>query len=203
MSFFKRLTLGRALVLGCALASLYYMFLFDSGSSLKEQLQATKNEITSLQTQLEADQAKLDRAAKFKVIAMQVGTTINKLLSVIPENFGASDLMRIVSNETKVAGSSLNNITPFAPENSGVSKEFEELAVSVNVTGSFLQHMVFLSNLTKVSQILVIRKLDLTTDREGDETPVVAMSAEIVAFRYRNLPPEPKPKPAAQPGEGE
>ena len=74
------------------------------------------------------------------------------------------------------------SISPVAPE-------FEELILTIELQGSFLQHMVFLSNLTKINQILIIRKFNMTHSRDGkgDESPVVAMNAEIAAFRYRGI----------------
>ncbi len=98
-----------------------------------------------------------------------------------------SDLMKIVSNESKVAGSSLVKIEPKSTAVSQFAPEFEELLLTIEMQGSFLQHMVFLSNLTKSNQILIIRKFDLihARDGKGDESPTVTLNAEIAAFRYR------------------
>jgi Tfp pilus assembly protein PilO len=108
-----------------------------------------------------------------------------------------ADLMRIVSNEAKSAGSSLATIQPKTTEVSAVAPEFEELTVELELQGSFLQHMVFLANLTKVQQILIVRKFEFSHLREGkgDEAPQVKLVAEIVAYRYRG-------KAAAKPAEG-
>lgn len=200
LEMLNRMTMPRAIILGTVLAALYYFLLLDGGVSQRSNIATEQQQITDLQKQIQENQAKLDRAAVYKKTAAEIGTTISRLLGIIPEKFGISDLMKIVSNEAKVAGSSLANITPGTPEISKVAKEFEELNVRLDMNGSFLQHMVFLSNLTKIQQILIVRKFDLTMTKEakGEEAPSVHMVAEIVAYRYRGI--ETAPTDAGKPG---
>ena len=148
--------MGRAILIGLILLAVYYFLVFDSGTVQKGVIAASQGQIADLQKQIHDNQGKLDRAAIYKKTAAEIGTTIGKLLAVIPEHFGIPDLEKIVSNEAKVAGSSLLNITAKTPEISKVAKEFEELSVSVDMNGTFLQHMTFLSNLTNINQILII-----------------------------------------------
>lgn len=194
----NRLTMAQALIFSMALAAIYYFLVFDNGATQKALIAQTNSHLQELQTQLDADQTKIDRAAVFKKTASETGSTINKLLATIPEKFSMPDLMRIVSNEAKVAGSSMSSVAPNGSEISTVAKEFEELSVSIDLTGTFLQHMIFLSNLTKINQILIVRKLDFTVSREGrsDEPALTTMKADIVAFRYRG------PSKPAAPGDG-
>lgn len=183
----QRLTVARSLMLGFVLASFYYFMVFDPGMVQQQQIANNNNKIQELRRKIDDNQKKLDRAAVYKKTASEIGSTINKLLSLVPEKFSMPELMRIVSNEAKVAGLSLSQVNPANTKISPVAPEFEELTVTVDVSGSFLQHMVFLSNLTKIQQILISKKIDFahTRDGRGDEPPVVAMKVEIVAFRYR------------------
>ncbi len=183
----NRITVVRAMILGFVFASFYYFMVFDSGLVQQGQIAANLQKMEDLKLQITENQKKLDRAAVYKKTASEIGSTINKLLSLVPEKFGMSDLMRIVSNEAKVAGLSLTGVSPTTTKVSGVAQEFEELTVTVDMGGSFLQHMVFLSNLTKINQILITKKIEFThqKDGRGDEPPTVGMKAEIIAFRYR------------------
>lgn len=183
----RRITMARALMIGLILAAFYYFLVFDSGTAQLNAIHNAQSQIQSLQTQMQENQKKLDRAEVYKKSAAEVGGTIKKLVSLIPEQFGMSDLMRIVSNEAKVAGSSLATIAPVGTKISSVASEFEELTVTIELNGSFLQHMVFLSNLTKMQQILIIRKYSMEHMKDGraDEAPTVKLNAEIVAYRYR------------------
>jgi Tfp pilus assembly protein PilO len=182
-----RISLGRAVLIGFVICAFYYFLVYDSGTNQKASIAQAQQQVQELQNKLTDYQQKLDAAAVFKRTAAEVGSTINRLLTLIPEQFAMSDLMRIVSNEAKVAGSSLTKLEPKTTNVSSMAKEFEELTVAVELQGSFLQHMVFLSNLTKINQILVIRRYDFAHMHEGkaDESPTVKMEAEIVAYRYR------------------
>jgi len=185
--FLARISIGRAVIIGMVVAAFYYFLVYDDGMIQQAGVNEGRAKIQTLQGQLVEYQRKLDSAAVYKKTAAEVGSTISKLLSLIPEKFGMSDLMKIVSNEAKVAGSSLVRIDPQTTRISPVAAEFEELSLTIELQGSFLQHMVFLSNLTKINQILIIRKFNLTHTRDGkgDESPTVTLSADIVAFRYR------------------
>lgn len=198
----KRITVARAMILGMVLAAFYYFMMFDPGMAQQQQIANNTNRITELQQTIEDNQRKLDRAAVYKKTASEIGSTINKLLSLVPEKFSMTDLMRIVSNEAKVAGLSLSTVTPGQTKVSAMAPEFEELTVSVEVSGSFLQHMVFLSNLTKIPQILLTKKIEFThmKDGRGEEAPTVGMKLNILAYRYRGAPAAAKPGAPGTPG---
>lgn len=183
----NRISTSRAMIIGILVAAFYYFIVFDKGTSQQSMIEQNTAKIAGLQGTIKEAQAKLDRAMVYKKTATEIGSTITKLLTLIPEKFGMPDLMRIVSNEAKVAGSSLADIKPASTQVSPVAKEFEEISVTIELNGSFLQHMVFLSNLTKIPQILIIRKFDfgLIKEGRGEEPSSVKMNAEVVAFRYR------------------
>jgi Tfp pilus assembly protein PilO len=185
----QRMTMMRALMLGLILCAIYYVIMFDNGRNQEAAIAASQAQLTELQHQISDSQAKLDRAAVYKTSVAQLGTTIQKLLSVIPEKFSTPDLQKILSNEAKVAGSSLASITPGKTAEFAYAKEFEELNVSIDLSGSFMQHMVFLSNLTKIPQILIVRKFDLGVAQGGprmaEDAVNVHMTADIVAYRYK------------------
>lgn len=216
----QRMTMVRALMLGLILCAVYYLIMFDNGRNQEAAILASQTQITELQQQINNNQAKLDRAAVYKTSVAQLGTQIQKLLSVIPEKFSTPDLQKILSNEAKVAGSSLASITPGKTNEFAYAKEFEELNVSIDLSGSFMQHMVFLSNLTKINQILIVRKFDLAVAQGGakmaEDAVNVHMTADIVAYRYKGktvvaapaIPgagqnPNPNPAPAPPPTGGE
>lgn len=195
----NRITTGRAMIIGLILAAFYYFAFMDKGAAQHAAIEASRSRMGELQTQINDGQTKLDNAEVYKRTAAEVGTTIEKLLTLIPENFNMADLMRIVSNEAKSAGSSLATIEPKTTEVSAVAPEFEELTVSLELQGSFLQHMVFFANLTRVQQILIVRKFEFSHMRDGkaDEAPQVKLTAEVVAYRYRG-----KAAAAARPEDG-
>ena len=183
----SRLTLGRAMMLGLSIAVIYYFMLYDDGSSLRQSIDSSRARLGQIEKEMRINDEKLQRAAVFKKTAEEVGSTIGRLVTIVPEKFSMPDLMRLVSNESKVAGSSLSAIRPAGTMVWSVAKEFEEVALDIELVGSFLQHMVFLSNLTKLHQILIVRRYDMAAqgDMRSDEAAVVKMSAQSVADRAR------------------
>ncbi len=188
MDIIQRMTLARSVMIGLVIAAIYYFVMYDSGKNQKALIQSTKTQITDLESKVAEAQKKLDRAAVYKTTVAEVGGAIKKLLSVIPEKFGSADLMKMLSNEAKVAGSSLNSITPGKSSEVAFAKEFEEFSVTIDMNGSFLQHIVFLSNLTKINQILIVRSIGLSSEvaaAKSEDAVNVHMVAEIVAYRYK------------------
>jgi len=199
----RRLTTARALILGIGLAGIYYFLVFDKGEMQSNAIASANAKIQELQRKIAEDQKKVDRAMVYKRTAAEVGSTITRLLTLIPEKFSMPDLMRIVSNEAKIAGSSLLVVAPKGTLVSPIAREFEELTVELELQGTFLQHMIFLSNLTKINQILILRKINVSNmgQSKGDDVPTLKLNAEIVAYRYRGPIKDEKPvKPGAAVG---
>jgi Tfp pilus assembly protein PilO len=182
----KRMTHGRALLIGLVLAAFYYFFFMDDGLSKRSVIQQNQSRLAELEKSIKDSQAKLDRAAVYKATVAEVGGTIDKIVALIPDKFATSDLMRIVSNE-------VNALTPKNPEPWSRSPEFEEFSLRVEMTGSFAQHMIFLANLTKTKQVLIVNRYELShvKDGKGDEPALVKMAAEIVAYRHKGSAPKP------------
>lgn len=187
---FARLTMVRALILGIFLASLYYFFIFDAGTSQINAIAAAKADINIQKKHLEEVKQKLDRAHEYQRSAAEMGEALNKLLAYIPEGFRLQDFMKTVSEEAKAAGLNIIRVA----ENRNISQpqkrpDFEELAVSVELQGTFAQQMTFLSNLTKQKQIFVVQKFSMDKDQSSAnhndaELPIVSFKGEIHAYRY-------------------
>lgn len=183
----NRMTTGRAIIIGFLFAGIYYFLFFDKGYNLQSSSEALKQQQIQLSKQLKDAEGKIARALEYKKSGNELDGTLNRLLSTIPERFGIQDLMKIVSNEAKVAGSNLVSITPRGETGRpNPNPEFQELALQIDITGSFAQHMVFLSNLTKVNQILTVQKMDMKVvgNPAPGEPAMVKMLADIVAYRY-------------------
>lgn len=188
---FARLTMVRALILGAFIASLYYFFIFDAGTTQQSSIASMRADIVSQQKQLTEVSQKLDRAIEYQRSAAEIGEALNKLLAYIPENFRLQDFMKTVSEEAKVAGLNIIRVSENHNSNYNSAKrtDFEELAVSVELQGTFAQHMTFLSNLTKQKQIFILQKFTMDRDQNNGagnemEVPILSFKGEIHAYRY-------------------
>jgi len=70
---FARLTMMRALILGAFVASLYYFFIFDAGTSQQSAIAAAKADIVNQQKQLTQINQKLDRALEYQRSTAEMG----------------------------------------------------------------------------------------------------------------------------------
>ena len=182
----SQLSPGKALLFGFGIACIYYFIFFDSGSRIVENINKHKDDIQKVKTDLNIIKQKIERAQAFQKTSTELGQTLHSVLSYVPENTNYSDLMRIVSNEVKTSGARLVKMRG-VEEGSNTSIGFyQSVAVEVELQGSFVQHMLFLSNLTRVDQILTVERLAIESKGElmDSEAPWSTMRVTIKGYRY-------------------
>lgn len=188
--FFSQLTMLQAVIIGVVLALAYYFLLGDDGKSLEARIANARRDLATAQTELKATETKLEKAREYQRAAAEMGEELNRLLSYIPDDLRVQDLMKIVSEEAKIAGLNIIRVTPRegSANSKGEKKDFEETEVDADFTGNFAQHMTFMSNLTKQKLLFTLPKLNLNrenTQRGADvDTPSLSFRFNIKAYRY-------------------
>mgnify|MGYP001287359963 FL=1 len=109
-----RLTFIRAVVIGLLLAGIYYVIFYDSGSYQTAMIAQSQQEMIALKADLAKVQADLERSRSFEAASKDLGSSIQKMLDFIPENFGLGQLMKTVSEEARVSGLDLSSMQPAA-----------------------------------------------------------------------------------------
>ena len=187
------LTMGRALTIGFAIAGIYYFIFFDSGAAFEGAIANKKSETARIQAELNTLNEKINAGLQYQKTVNELGGTMDKLLALVPERFGREDLMKIVSNEAKMAGSNLVRVNFVGTPPAGSlgageveAPDFQKYQVDVELNGSFVQHMIFLSSITKINQILTVNKLTMDANSQyvPNEPVMIKMNASIVAYRY-------------------
>ena len=182
------LTPMRALMFGLGLTGIYYFFMFDGGSIISASIVKHTEDIGKIKLELASAKQKLERAQIFEKTSKQLGQTLHSVISYVPENTNHSDLMRIISNEVKTSGARLVKMRGIEEPIS--TTFYQTVSVEVELQGSFVQHMLFLSNLTRVDQILTVDKLMMESRGEmmDAESPWSTMRVVIKGYRY--IPPK-------------
>jgi len=187
---FARLTLVRALVMGLFLAGLYYVTMYDNGEAQRAMIQQSQSTIQRLQGELAQVEESLQRAKSFQSASLDLGNSIQKLLSFIPEDFRMGQLMKMISQEARIAGLDLKNMQPVVvvqgTNNFGKNlTEFEEIGVQLELRGTFTQILSFMSSLTEKKQIFLFEKIKIfkTLGVQGEEE-LVTLTAEVHAYSY-------------------
>lgn len=194
MNFAKalgNLSTGRALMLGFGLAAIYYFIAFDSGLLLSQSIAKHTEELQTIKNELGLAKQKIEKARIFEKTSAELGATLHSVLAYVPENNNQSDLMKIVSNEVKASGERL--IKMRGMDEASESTFYQTVSVEVELQGSFVQHMLFLSYLTRVDQILTVDRLLIESLGEfmDAESPLSTMRVTIRGYKYLNKKVEP------------
>lgn len=182
---FSRLTMGRALILGFMVTSLYYFMIFDDGSQVEAAIQSSAAQAANVDRELKDVQEKMNRARDYQQATSELGNSIQKLLSYIPAQFRIGQLMKMVSDEARISGLDIVRMTPKTVAEPNRVDDFTELGTSLELKGQFDQLLTFMSNLTKKRQIFIFEKLDIrSVHNTGDQGDLVEIRADIHAFSY-------------------
>lgn len=186
----KNLPFGTALIINLILSVVYYFSLYDNGSALENQIQATKTQLTASENELENLKKAVEDAERFKQTMATLGTEMERILLAIPSQLTSMELMKIISTEAKSVGVDIKNLAGQAGTASSAkdTKQFyEAVTVEVTISGSYNQVMMFLSNLTRLDKILIAKNLTLDIAQmgpAGSNSPVINMKGLIEAYRY-------------------
>ena len=174
----------RALLFGFGMAGIYYFIAFDGGAAMLQNIATKSEDINRIKLELASARQKLERAQVFEKASSQLGQTLHSVLSYVPEKTNHSDLMKIVSNEVKNSGARLVKMRGL--EEPQTSTFYHTIAVEVELQGSFVQHMLFLANLTRVDQILTVDRLTIESRGElmDAESPWSMMRVTVKGYRY-------------------
>ena len=185
-----RLTLLRAFVMGLFLMGLYYVMMYDNGDAQRAMILKSQSDIQRVQSELDQVTASLERAKSFQSASQGLGSSIQKLLSFIPENFRMGQLMKMISQEARVAGLDLKSMQPIVvpqgTNNAGKALvEFEEIGAQLELRGTFTQILSFLSSLTEKKQIFLFEKIKIfkAMGASGEER-LITLTAEVHAYSY-------------------
>jgi type IV pilus assembly protein PilO len=187
---FNNLTVGQALLIGLALAAIYYFNLYNNGSALEASIQSATQEYNKNVSQIEDIKRSIVDAERFQKTVLTLGAEMQKILMAVPEKLTSVDLMRTISTEAKKVGAEIGNITTGTSTlNSGNAesrKYYEPIAIQIDLTGKYTQIMQFLAGLTKLDKIVTIESIRMNASTRGGESssPQIAFNASLQAYKY-------------------
>lgn len=174
----------KAIIIGLVVALFYRFTSYDNGSALEQQIKTGEQNVINLTAEVKRLKRDMVLVEKFTTTKKILGETFDKLIRYLPEDFNVNDQMKIISTEAKTAGA---NIVSIAKGRGGKQFQFyEEISVKVELEGTFTQVMMFLSRLTRLNKVIVVRDMTIKKVRSsGSEEGIkVSFGSNLVGYRY-------------------
>lgn len=182
------LPMSRIVLISIFLCVVYYFIGYDDGTAFKAQAEASRASLSEVQARMEKVERELQEINALKAAQDKDAERLNVLLGFIPEKLSSFELMKTLSNEAKAVGVNINQLRDTgsaglqpAPQGQ-VPNIYERLGVDLELDGSFAQLLLFLSNLTRLNQIVTLETLELRL--MGGAESSLQMSAQIFGYRY-------------------
>lgn len=189
---------ARAILVSMVLSAVYYLMFFDGGERIQNQINTAQSEVQRIQAELVEANKKMEEVRVLKAAQEKDAEKLNFLLGFIPEKLSKVDLMRTVSSEVKAVGANLLSLTDLSKVESG--DLYEEMSIDVQISGTYAQFMMFLANLTKLSNIVTVSKVKIggsSGPAKTVEGPLMLnLSATIKGYRYKGESQATTPKKA-------
>lgn len=185
----KEIDTAKALLIGVVIAVVYYFALFDDGSSLEMSINTTQASITQKTTEIASMKKTLEDAKKHAEISAKIGAELEQVLQAVPESYNSVELMKLISNEAKVVGANILSVKGNDVKLKDTDEaSFAPIRVDVDLTGTFNQIMLFLSNMTKVSKVILMKTINIqgakNTMTSSTASPSLSFKASFEAYRY-------------------
>ncbi|MBX7231966.1 MAG: type 4a pilus biogenesis protein PilO [Bdellovibrionales bacterium] len=176
--------LNRSFLLSLILCGVYYLISFDNGDRFKNMITESENRKNEINKEMVKVDESLSEIRALKLAQERDLEKLTALLAFIPEKLSKIELMRTISNEAKAVGANINQVQDATVANNTNNDFYEEVGVDVELVGSFTQLMLFLSNLTRLNQILTLNSLELKGAESSQDRESLGMTAQLRGYRY-------------------
>ncbi len=185
LTIFSQLSIGIIIILSGGFAGVYYLWKYDSGQVIKDEIQKLEQKQNTIKEQITSMNLELQQLGEVDKAMRLMGKEMNKFLQFIPSKVTSAMILNHLNTHAKSAGVDLQGIT----NHSYIEKKefYEKLKISITVKGLFSQILVFLSKLTGLTEIITVDTFNLQETRkkgkyiEGNE---VIMKMDIHGYRY-------------------
>ncbi len=175
--------IGRVIILSLVICGLYYLVEYKAGSQFQSSIDSAAATLQSLEAEDQKIETEIQEIRALKAAQEKDAEQLNLLLAFIPERFSNFELMRTLSTEAKAVGVNIDSLKDVGVLQNKSGEFYEEIGVDIDLEGSFAQLLLFLSNLTKMKQIVTLETLSLRMSGGGSESSL-SMSAQVRGYRY-------------------
>ena len=189
MDKLKSMSPASACLIGIVIAGLLFFFVLGGDGSLEKSLKPIRNKKVKLTKDIQEKEKIIKEAFEYQENIKKLGKAINKVIKYIPENMSSAKMMRSLTDSAKVSGVNIIDVSDKGrvrskPGEAANEVLYDRIPVSIKLEGNFTQIMMFLSNLTKLDNIITVEELSINSNRRIGEG-MVAFSAVFVGYRYK------------------
>lgn len=193
VEFFQNLTFRTAILVGLAIAGLYYFLIYDDGSNLDNAIK-NKNIEYGLKEQEKVKLNKnIEEGIKLKEKVEIVGGQFKEAFEFLPTVLEAEKLISDITKQAQVSGATVVKITPVKDREKEKDGIYESMGIDIELKGTFSSLTLFIANISKIKRILEVDQLAFTNGEEDVESPTLNLNGRIVGYRY--ITPEEQRKP--------
>lgn len=177
----NELTFPNAAIFGLLIAAAYWMFFYHP-SDPKVQLQTLSDEISEAEGQISRLNREIKIGQELNKEIQLMEARAKKVYEQLQEQITTEEASGTISEEARSLGLSIQEITATG---GWVKKKTIAVAeINAQVVGTFVQIMIFLSELTRNNKVYSVEGLTIS-GAEGDESNngFLSLNAKINAYR--------------------
>lgn len=167
-------------VYGSIFMGVFYFGFFDDGQVIKDKTEQIRAQIVQTEKSIRGQKLELQNIRELEKQIESKEDAVRYFLSYIPQEITTIDLFNYLNREAKSTGVNIED------KKDGkfieVESVYEGLRMSIKLSGSFVQMLLFLSNLTGQKQILIVDKVSIHIFGENSVTADI----QVLAFRYKH-----------------
>ncbi len=182
VTWFSELSWLKAVGVAIVVSGLYYVLLFDSGTTARQKLENVKNELTLAQGQLkEVVKARADER-RFEEEAKTIESDFKSMMNSFPTDMNSTTLQTVVGSKAAAVGLTISKIEPQGAPTRDTF--FEVHRCQFQMAGSFVSVALFLASLTKAQEFVTVDKLELRmVEKVGNDIGKLVFSGIISGYR--------------------
>jgi len=171
MNFSKLSTTAQLLVIVVIIAAFFVVFYVSVYSGKAEQIEKKKEKLATLQQEIERGEVTAKKLGEFQQEVERLQNRFQTMLRILPDKRQTEDLLRKLQS---LATDSNLDIKKFDPGEL-IGKEFyAEYPISMQVHGSYHNLATFFDKVSKLSRLINITGIDITSNPESGEKPIIA-----------------------------
>lgn len=172
----------KAFIIGLLLAGLYYLMMFDDGSSIQSQIQTVQASIAEEEQKAQQADAALKEVEQVRVTVGALSEQFRIVSQALPTDIQMSDIIRAVDAVSKSSGVSIKTKEPRPTIN---REYYEEIPLRIAMEGTYSEVTLFLYYLASTERIMKVNNFVISQQIQNERpTSRLLFEGQVVSYRF-------------------